>query len=333
MRTRKFLRSYPFFLLLALLIGNSLLNAQDISERIDLAPGPEDMVLDTMGPEDRLLVSCCARRDEELPYGEILSYFPGSMEKKVLPRLNEPGGIVFRPHGIYLDKDTLYVISHEKEPNYHPVLSYLVKDDHLEYLETIHSDMMHSPNALVKGEGGTLYLVNDSGKRGSIMEKALKMKKASVVKLEKNADGEWEAELAAEKLGYPIGINRIGDMLYVSDAIQNKIHVYRISDDGLLPEGELGKLKGSDNIRIYQGSLLTCAHVKPLRFMSHAKKSGKKSPVTVFRVQPETGTIQDLYSNSGSTISGGSTAIIYGDYLYISQVFEPYLVRVLLGNE
>jgi hypothetical protein len=247
-----------------------------------------------------------------------------------MERHNEPEEILFRPHGIYLDGDLLYVISHEKEPDYHPILVYRVNGSHLDFMELINTNHQHSPNALVTGPGREIYLVNDSGKRGSLMEKALKLKRASVEKLTKKSDGKWYAEMVADKLGYPAGINRIGDQLYVGDAVLHKIHVYQISREGLSPVGEISKLKGNDNIRIYQGQLLTPGNAKPIKFIKHAKNPDKKSPVEVFLADPATGEHTTIYATDGSTISGGSTAIIYGKYLYVCQVFDPYILKVEL---
>jgi hypothetical protein len=306
---------------------------QSTVERIPLKPGPEDMVLDTLHGDPRLLISCCGRREADKPYGEMVHYNLLTGEQQVMVRLNEPDDILFRPHGICLDGNLLYVISHEKEPDIHPVLVYLVDGNQLEFVERIQTTHQHSPNALVTGPGREIYLVNDSGKRGSLMEKALKLKRASVAKLTKNSDGEWVAEMVADRLGYPAGINRIGDQLYVGDAVLSRIHVYGISRSGLKPLREFQKLKGNDNIRIYQGQLLIPGHVKPLKFIGHAKNPEKKSPVDVFLVDPSTGEHSILYSTDGSTISGGSSAIIFGNYLYICQVFDPYILKVELDQK
>ena len=305
-------------------------SGQTVVERIPLKPGPEDMVLDTLHGDPGLIISCCGRREADKPYGEMLHYNLQTGKQLVMKRLNEPAEILFRPHGIYLDGDLLYVISHEKEPDYHPVLVYRVNGSHLDFVELISTTHQHSPNALVTGPGREIYLVNDSGKRGSMMEKAIKLKRASVEKLTKNSAGDWKAEMVADKLGYPAGINRIGDQLYVGDAVLHKIHVYQISREGLSPVGEISKLKGNDNIRIYNGQLLTPGHVKAMKFIKHAKKPGKKSPVDVYLVDPATGEHTTIYSTDGSTISGGSTAIIFGKHLYICQVFDPYILKVEL---
>jgi hypothetical protein len=318
----------PWSILLLCLAMHGM--GQQVVDRIPLKPGPEDMVLDTLHGEPALLISCCERRDGQNPYGELIRYKLLSGKQEVLERREEPPGLLFRPHGIYLDGNRLYVISHEREPDYHPVLVYRVYEDHLKFLELINTTGQHSPNALVTGPGGEIYLVNDSGKRGSMLEKALKLKRASVMKLTKRSDGQWSAEMVAARLGYPAGINRIGDQLYVGDAILHKIHVYQITKEGLSPVGEISKLKGNDNIRIHRGQLLTPGHVKPLKFIGHARKPEKLSPVDVFMADPDGGEVRIIYSTDGSAISGGSTAIIYGDHLYISQIFEPFLLKVEL---
>lgn len=298
--------------------------------RIVVGPGPEDMVLDEVN-SPRLLISCSSRRSAYEPYGEIESLDLRTMDRSVLIRYNEPDSLVFRPHGIYLDGEMLYVISHEIEPDYHPILIYRVRADSLKFTELIHSSLQHSPNALVCGPGGDIYFVNDSGKRGSLIEKILKLKRASVVRLRKDADGSWDAKIMAYKLGYPAGINRIGDKLYAGDAIQHVIHTYKIGEMGLTPGPDLGKLKGNDNLRIYEGKILTSGHVKPFRFIKHAKESTKLSPVEVSLANPLTGETTSIFSTDGSQISGGSTAIIYEDMLYICQVFEPFILKVKLN--
>jgi hypothetical protein len=303
---------------------------QRVVERIPLEPGPEDMVLDTLHGDPRLIISCCGRRVADRPYGEMVLYNLLSGEQLVMNRINEPAGVLFRPHGICLDGDLLYVISHELEPDYHPVLIYRVDGARLDFVELVHTSRQHSPNALVTGPGGEIYLVNDSGKRGSLMEKALKLKRASVERLGKNREGTWEALTVASGLGYPAGINRIGDRLFVGDAVLNIIHPYRISGGELTPEEPFTHLKGNDNIRIYKEMLLVPGHVKFLKFIKHTKNPEKISPVDVYLVDTRSGEHSIPYSTDGSTISAGSTAIIFGESLYICQIFDPYILKVEL---
>jgi hypothetical protein len=303
---------------------------RDSTERITVGPGPEDMVLDTLHGSPRLLVSCTGRRESHKPYGEIESLDLSSGKRAILSRTGEPPELNFRPHGIYLDGQVLYVISHEREPDLHPVLVYRVREDRLEFMEMINSPLLHSPNALVTGPSGEVYVVNDSGKRGSMAEKALKMRRANVVRLARDDEGIMTGEVVAVKLGYPAGINRIGDTLFAGDAILHRIHLFRITGDGLEPAGEIRGVKGNDNLRIHQGEILTPGHVKPLRFIKHAGDPGKLSPVSVFMADPFTGQVETVFSTDGTLISAGSSAVIHGDYLYICQVFDPFILKVPL---
>ena len=319
-------------LLLALLLcpldcKPELTDSPEKSERIEVGPGPEDMVLDTL-QTPRILISCTARREAHEPYGEIEALDLLSMKRTILTRTGEPDSLVFRPHGIFLEGEMLYVISHEREPDYHPILIYRVHTDSLEFKEKISTNLQHSPNALLTGPDGEIYFVNDSGKRGSLIEKTLKLKRASVVRLKKKSDGQWDSQYMAMNLSYPAGINRIGNDLFVGDAIQHKIHRFLISENGLTPKLDIEGLKGNDNLRIHRGKVLTCGHVKPVQFIRHAKNQDKLSPVEVFLADPKSGKSQTIYRSNGSQISGGSTAIIFDGSLYISQVFEPYLLKV-----
>ena len=115
------------FLILLVIVRdctNSISTTDLPSERITVAPGPEDMVLDTLHREARLLISCSGRRDQHTPYGEILSLDLSEYNPVEMERIGEPDTLLFRPHGIYLEGDRLLVISHEREPDIHPILIY-----------------------------------------------------------------------------------------------------------------------------------------------------------------------------------------------------------------
>lgn len=290
------------------------------------------MVIDRSADHPRLLISCCERRDENPPFGEIVAYTPATGAIDTLTRTGMPDSLFFQPHGIFLDSDhappLLYAISHEHDKGFHPVYVWEVGDSTLVFRELIRSELLHSPNALTIGTNGELYVVNDAGKRGSMIEKALKLNRANIVRLEKNADGKWKSTVAAEKLGYPAGINRIGDTLFAGDAINHRLHLYHITGEGLVPLEPVKKLRGNDNIRVIDDMIYLTGHVKPLKFIGHAKSGDKLSPVAAWEVDPVTGNITTLFTTDGSLISAGSTAVMLNGDLYICQVFEPFILRV-----
>jgi hypothetical protein len=306
------------------------------STRIIVGAGPEDMVIDSSGDESRLLISCSARREGEPTFGEIVSYTPSTGIVDTLVRSGTPDSLFFQPHGIYLntqsDPHMLYAISHEHEEGFHPIYIWEVRGDTLIFRELVSSPLLHSPNALCMGVNGELYIVNDSGKRGSLAEKILKLNRANIVCMTRNPEGNWQGTIAAEKLGYPAGINRIGNRLFAGDAIHHQLHVYEIGEGGLIPQEPIKGLRGNDNIRIKDEKLYLTGHVKPFKFIKHVKSSENKSPVEAWRVNPVTGESETLFYTDGSLISAGSTAVVIGNSLYISQVFDPFILCVKLPD-
>ena len=306
------------------------LNSEVPFTRIIVGDGPEDMVLAIGNNYERLIISCTDRRNDPCRFGEIVCYDLNSEEIDTLTRIHEPESVIFRPHGIFCEDSSLYVISHEHEPDDHIVLIYKIRGRQLIFEEMIRSELLVSPNALATGPKGEIYVVNDSGKRGSLAEKLFRLKKANVIQFEKSNKDGWSGLVAADKLGYPAGINRLNDKLFVGDAVLHKFHVFKITDEGLIRDTEIDGLKGNDNIRIYKDQLLSPGHVKPFKFVGHAGNPEKLSPVEVYLVDPESGSFKSIFFDDGHRISGGSTAIIHKDQLFICQVFEPYILKVQL---
>lgn len=302
------------------------------ARQVTVGAGPEDMVMDFSQGTPRLLISCAARRESQEPFGEIVSYIPSTGTIDTLIRTGMPDSLFFQPHGIFLDSKTdppmLYAISHEHDEGFHPVYSWEIGDTALVFRELITSELLHSPNALTLGTNGELYVVNDAGKRNSMMEKIFRLNRANIIRLEKNTGGEWKAAVAAEGLGLPAGINRIGTTLYAGDAVNHLLHVYEIVGTELVAKAPVEGLRGNDNIRVIDQKLYTTGHVQPLKFVAHIQSPDKKSPVEVWEYDPAREKITSLYYTDGSTISAGSTALVLNGKLYISQVFEPYILEV-----
>lgn len=324
----------------ALLLLLTSCSVQELStlpaHRITVGAGPEDMVMDRSQGATRFLISCTARRETQQPFGEIVTYTPSTGRVDTLARKGMPDSLWFQPHGIFLDSNAsppvLYAISHEHDEGFHPVYVFEVRDRTLVFRELITSPLLHSPNALTTGPAGELFVVNDAGKRNSMMEKIFRLNRANIVRLEKNAPGNWEATVAAGGLGMPAGINRIGTTLYAGDAVNNVLHVYGINGDELVARAPVEGLRGNDNIRVIDQKLYITGHLKPLRFVAHTQSPEKYSPVEVWEYDPAKEQLTSLYYTDGSTISAGSTALVLGGTLYISQVFEPFILAVDLSG-
>ncbi len=288
--------------------------------------GPEDLVMDSLNNPPRVLISCAGRREEYPAYGEIQAYYPESGRVETLKRVHEPAGMVFRPHGISLltldSRRYLFVISHDEEARYHPVFRYRISNDTLFFEKVFHSDLLISPNALQAYPDGSILVCNDAAKRGSMAEKILRLKRGNIVRFD--GFGNWT--VVAEKLGMPAGMAGSGENLYVCGSLENRLYRFTYKNGELSEKRTLTKIKGGDNIRIYEGFLLTTSHAKPLKFISHVGNREKPSPSLVLKIDTTTGTSSVLYSDNGRIISAASAALIWNRQLIVGQIFEPAIL-------
>ncbi|MEM1000810.1 MAG: hypothetical protein AAGN35_27400 [Bacteroidota bacterium] len=314
------------------------------THRIAVAAGPEDMVLDTGTETPRLLISCADRRAGRGGWGGILALDLATERVDTLERVGEPNDLAFFPHGIHLQwvngGPKLYVIQHTQEAEgeeSHAILRYRVGPTSLIYEMTYESPHFRSPNAVVARADGGFYVSNDSYKRGSLMEKVLKRKVSQLV----HCTAEGNCRVVEERVAYGNGALIQGDFLYQAASRGNAIYRYRITANGDLQEKtKLGKLKGPDNLRAFGEDLLVACHPRPLAFLRHAKNAGQHSPSLICRISPAFGdpglvqaSVRPIFYDDGERISAAATAIIFGENLYISQVFAPYIVRTKAATD
>ena len=324
------------FLLFASCSSSIPVIKQPISIKINVGPGPEDIVLDTFSiASPRLLVSCCERRKGNTPYGEICEVNLKDDSFKILPRLNEPQGLLFRPHGFDLVKNNegqllLYCISHNNEKKEHSIIVYQVFDDHLEFQKKLNSPLLVSPNDVTASCDGDIFVSNDAHKRGSMMEALLKLKKSNVVCFN-HLNKQWT--IVSKGFAYANGIavqHCPSDKVLLSTTRSNKLFsLQNVGDnvDWYYPN-VITKLKGLDNITyINENEVLVTAHLNQVAFIKHAKNPNKISPSVVYRVNILTGKYIAIFANDGKAISAASTALYYNGKLYVSQVFEPFILK------
>lgn len=317
-----------------LLTGCSRLPINTVSDtkQIAVGPGPEDMVVDNASGIERLLVSCNERRFDTV-YGEIFEVKLNDNLTRVIPRINTPEDIVFNPHGIDLKTidgvTRLYAISHNNEKERHTIVVYRVYADSLVY-ETLYENQaaMNTPNDLAVTEKGDIYVSNDAGKRGNVWEQLFKMKRSNVVFYDSELKL-WKK--VADRLVYANGVAVDDTCVYVATSRSNKLFSYKREADGNLSNRRtLAEVPGEDNIIFHGDELIFTSHPNMLKFLKHVKSSDKKSPSQVHSYNRKTGEYKLLFTDDGYRISASSTALIIGDKLYISQVFDPYILEVKL---
>lgn len=306
------------------------------SVRIPVGPGPEDIVLDTSSTSyPRLLASCTQRRKEQPAYNEICEINLYNNSFKALKRTNEPEGMIFCPHGFDLVKDInnellLYCVSHNEEKKEHSIIIYKVFANYLEFKEKLDSPLLVSPNDVTASCTGEIFVTNDAGKRGSAIESLLKLKRSNVVHYNPSSKN-WN--IIAKKVCYANGIavnHCPSDYVLFSTIRSNKLYMLKPSklESNKYDKRTIARLKGLDNITfINDREILVTAHLKQFAFLKHYKNANNLSPTVVYRVNIHTGEYQPVYSDNGSAISGASTALYYKGKLYMSQVFEPFILK------
>lgn len=325
----KMTKILPFAVLLLLVASCATLpkSYQTVDEVIATGPGPEDMVLDTLTEQPRLLISCNQRREGQPEYGEVFVYYPKTGKNKLLKRTGQPADLLFNPHGVDLVKVKndliLLVVNHEHTRHINSILRYKVLKDELVFLEKITDPLIYSPNAVSGFSDGSILISNDLKKQRSIGEVLFKIKKAQVVY--------WngkQCNIAAEKFCYTNGITiKDNKIVYLASTMQNKVWQFDFADGKMINKQVLAKVNGADNIRFDGNDLLVPGHLRFLKFLGHLKDSTHYSPTTVYRINPATKQRTVAYYDSGKQLSAGSTALIYNGYLYASGIFDAKMVR------
>lgn len=297
---------------------------------ITLGPGTEDMVIDDFSPEPRLLVSCDDRRNGNAPsFSGICSYHLRTGRVDTLHVKEYPFGMVFRPHGMDIqqigERLHLFVVCHDDTAGHHWVADFQVDGNDLLWVQNYHAGLLTSPNEVCALPDGNLYVTNDHFQRGNNLESLLRKRVAEVVHFRPDASH----HIAYKGLAYGNGITHRNGYVYAAATVEHAVYRFRIQADGTLTEKtRIARVHGPDNLRWDGDDLLVACHLRLLKFLAHAKKPHKRSPTTVYRIRLGEKRPIPLYSDSGAIISGGSTALIWEDRLYVSQVFENWIVEV-----
>ena len=326
--------SIGFLLLLATSCATLPKSYQTKDEVITVGAGPEDMVVDTLTEQPRILLSCNSRRKGEADYGEIEAYYPETKTRKVLKRLNEPAGLHFNPHGIDLvlvnakwpsptSNLVLLVVNHEREQHINSILRYHVLKDELVFINKIVDTLISSPNAVAGFSDGTLLVSNDAKKHGSNTEVFFMLKRAQIVY--------WngkDCSVAAEKFCFTNGITiKDNKKVYLASTRQNKVWQFDFDNGKMINKEVIAKVNGADNLRLDGNDLLVACHLRFMMFLKHMKDAHKFSPTTVYRINPTTKKKTVEYFDDGKQISAGSTALMFHNNLYVSGIFDAKIVR------
>lgn len=311
------------------------------TQRIAVGSGPEDMAIDTSNGVTRIIVSCAERRADKQKIGKFYQLNPKDNSVASLEMI--PANLTIQPHGIdVVTIDTvpfLYAISHEEENNKkrHKIYRFQIKQNRLLLDEdfTLEHPLMTGPNDLDVLEDGSIYITNPMPSDENIEStKAILGIKTGTV-LHYDGKGNWKTVL--KDMCYPNGIfaNPTEGYLMVANGGCQAVERFPIKNGQVIANEKLSTKKYNVDIPIgdnllmdNRGNVWIAAHPCPLKFLSHATDSQEPSPAQVFKINPETLKSELVFQTNGELISAASTALKIDDKLYISQVFDPFVLVV-----
>ena len=289
-------------------------------------PGPEDMVVDTITEQPRLLISCTARRKGDPFYGEINAYYPATGKVVVLKR-EEPSSIHLNPHGIDLVKvkDTLILlmVNHDPVTHENEVLRYAVRKDGLHFLNKIVDPLIASPNAVTGFADGTLLISNDNAKAHDYVEALFLLKRDKIIYWDYN-----KCTVAAQKFCFANGITSNNGKVYLASTRQNKVWQFDFKDGKMINRKTIATVNGPDNVRVINDNLYIACHLRFIAFLKHMNNASVFSPTTVYRVNLINGKKTVVFFDDGAKISAGSTGLVFRNKLYVSGVFDGKMAVV-----
>lgn len=309
-------------------------------KKISTPPGPEDMVADLHHGAFRLLLSCTDRRRKAdgLQNGiYALDPITENVTKLYPQNRTDYAGEIFSPHGIDLVKYSdgsihLLVISHTK--NVHNETRHEILDlrfngaDVLERV-AVYNDhhLIHNPNDIAGLPDGRFYFTNSP----DIEHFELASPEDSIIYYSK-ATG---FKTVGFNLRFANGIAISGNQLVVSAVQDDKMIVSEIHNDTLIMDPQaIACGKGMDNISFENANTAWVpAHTSMGKYMMYAaaKTTGYdllKSPGSVNKIDFAARTCEPVFTHNGAVISAVSTVVKHDETLYLSPIFDAFVVAV-----
>jgi arylesterase/paraoxonase len=298
-------------------------------------PGPEDL---TIHPRTGVAyVSACDRfavERGESPRGALYAY-PLDSPSPSPVNLTSAELTDACPHGISLHvapdgNDRLFVIVHRGER--HSIEVYDLEGERLVHRESLADPLLVSPNDLAAVGREELYVTNDHGWPPGFartLEEWLRLPLATVVRW----DGARFSKVASGiRVANGIQAGADGRTLFVAGSLDRAVYVYERDDaSGALAHREkvpVGTVP--DNLELdAEGALWIGAHPKALELVRYRNGRAPRAPSQVVRAGREADgrwTVEEVFLDTGETLSASSVAAVHGDRLLIGGIYEPRLL-------
>ncbi len=233
----------------------------------------------------------------------------------------------FAPHGISMfavdSSYTIMAVNHT--PTGHTIEVFKLTKQQLVHQKTITHPSLVSPNDIVLIDQNRFYVTNDHKYvkgLGRLAEDYGGFSFSTILYF----DGDNFTEVA-KGIGYANGINFDAkrNLVFVASPRKFLVKVYSRNKDGSLHFIEnIDCNTGVDNIEFdTEGALWIGAHPNLLRFASYAKGNNKTTPSEIIKINYKAKgdySIEQIYMEDGSTMSGSTVAAPFGDLILTGNV-------------
>jgi hypothetical protein len=267
--------------------------------------GPEDMVLDTIGTKERIIIACDERRQGKVA-GKILAYDISKDTIYELKLFFKKNKLAFHPIGIDLYENHLFIVNHSSKKQAE-ILKCTLEGNNI-FIDTVLKDKsIDFPNDIFALDSNEFYTTNYHYINGNVTH----YKNDTFTIIDKG-------------LKLPNGIIIVDNQLLVTTTLGNSLISYDIKNK--YKKEKIAKIKGADNISYDSKNIILSSHPKFIRFFKHSKNENKSAPAIIYSIDLKTKTKKVIYSNNGEQISAASGALFYKNKLYITQVFDNFVL-------
>lgn len=301
------------------------------------APGPEDIVILPDG--SGAFISSHDRHAEangQPGNGAIYYYDLNKTDAKPI-NVTPDVGADFRPHGIALFGQSLFVVSHPGadlsgdlvvDGPAHTIEVFAISGTTLAHRRTITDEaLLISPNDIAPVSDDQFYVTNDHGSGGRFMRKVedyLRIPRSHLLFY----DGSGFTRLPGQyRYANGVATSHDGLQVYLAAVTDREVHVFARDPESnaLTLESTVFVDTGPDNIDVdASGDLWIGSHPKLVTLAGFLAGRGTQSPSQVLRLDRDDGFgVEEVMLSDGSDLSASTVAARFGDRLLVGAVLSP----------
>ena len=279
-------------------------------EKIEIARGPEDIVLDG----NHLIIACSERRKEK-PFTSGIWRLNLDNEQvsqyKIVLKIERK----FDPLGIGLlhtdEQNYLFVTNHIVQKKKAEIICFRIDSNQLIEIKAYRHPMIQYPNSVVALSLEEFYFTNSLIFRGNVVH---------------YQNGKYQ--VIAKSIPLANGLCTVNEHLFVTSTLGNKL--IKLSPNGdMFKKETILKLKGPDNIEfLSKNKVLVACHTNRNKFLRYFYNEKRFSPFTIYEVDLKNRTKTVVFEDDGQVMSAGSSAVFYGNDLYVGQIYGGFLLSV-----